>query len=97
MKTTLELPDELMRRVKIRAASTDRKLKETIEELIQRGLDNAESGSTEDPLLAFKAKLIFHTDGSVSNPDGIEDAGFFEALEEIRAASRREAPNDPFA
>lgn len=38
MKTTLELPDELMRAVKIRAAQSDRKLKDVIEELIRRGL-----------------------------------------------------------
>jgi plasmid stability protein len=28
MKTTLDLPDDIMRRVKIRAASEDRKLKD---------------------------------------------------------------------
>lgn len=38
MKTTLELPDHLMRAVKIRAAETDRKLKDVVAELIQRGL-----------------------------------------------------------
>lgn len=38
MKTTLELPDHLMRAVKIRAAKTDRKLKDVVAELIQRGL-----------------------------------------------------------
>ncbi len=38
MKTTLELPDPLMREVKIRAAQTDRKLKDVIAELIARGL-----------------------------------------------------------
>lgn len=38
MKTTLELPDRLMREVKIRAAQTDRKLKDTIADLIARGL-----------------------------------------------------------
>lgn len=38
MKTTLELPDTLMREVKIRAAKTDRKLKDVVAELIQRGL-----------------------------------------------------------
>jgi hypothetical protein len=38
MKTTLELPDELMRAVKLRAVREDRKLKDTIAELLQRGL-----------------------------------------------------------
>ena len=39
MKTTLELPDELMREIKIRAAREDRKLKDLIAELLRRGLD----------------------------------------------------------
>ncbi|MGI8895932.1 MAG: hypothetical protein ACR2HE_09835 [Casimicrobiaceae bacterium] len=33
MKTTLELPDRLMREVKIRAAQTDRKRKDVIADL----------------------------------------------------------------
>jgi plasmid stability protein len=39
MKTTLELPDHLMREVKIRAAREGRKLKELVAELLRRGLD----------------------------------------------------------
>ena len=39
MKTTLELPDRLMRKVKIRAAQTDRKLKDVVAELITRGME----------------------------------------------------------
>ena len=38
MKTTLDLPDELMRTVKVRAAREDRKLKDMIAELLRRGL-----------------------------------------------------------
>lgn len=38
MKTTLELPDELMRAIKVQAAATDRKLKDVVAELITRGL-----------------------------------------------------------
>lgn len=39
MKTTLDLPDPIMRRVKIRAASQGRKLKELIAELLELGMD----------------------------------------------------------
>jgi hypothetical protein len=39
MKTTLELPDSLMRRVKIRAASEGLKLKDLIAELLEKGMD----------------------------------------------------------
>ncbi|MGH8216505.1 MAG: hypothetical protein ACREPZ_12550 [Rhodanobacteraceae bacterium] len=38
MKTTLELPDDLMRAVKLRAAATDRKLKDIVAEAIATGL-----------------------------------------------------------
>lgn len=38
MKTTLELPDDLMRAVKIRAVEENRRLKDTIAELLRRGL-----------------------------------------------------------
>lgn len=38
MKTTLDLPDELMRSVKIRAVRENRKLKDMIAELLRRGL-----------------------------------------------------------
>ncbi len=49
MKTTLELPDELMRAIKVQAAATDRKLKDVVAELITRGLQTPPSAS-ESPL-----------------------------------------------
>lgn len=41
MKTTLELPDSLMQRIKIRAAERNQKLKDTIAQLLELGLTNA--------------------------------------------------------
>ncbi|MEQ1806081.1 MAG: hypothetical protein ABL900_11970 [Burkholderiaceae bacterium] len=38
MKTTLDLPDELVRRVKLRAVQSDRKLKDTVAALLEAGL-----------------------------------------------------------
>ena len=38
MKTTLDLPEVLMRKAKIRAASEGRKLKDVMAELVERGL-----------------------------------------------------------
>jgi hypothetical protein len=38
MKTTLDLPDELMRSVKIRAVQENRKLKDMVADLLRRGL-----------------------------------------------------------
>ena len=98
MKTTLELPDKLMRAVKIRAAETDRKLKDVIAELIERGLKSGTPADPgEDPLQEWASKLVYKPDGSVSNPDGIEDKEFFETLDEIRESSRQRPGRDPFA
>lgn len=44
MKTTLELPDELMRRVKLRAVHRSQKLKDAITQLLEIGLAAAASG-----------------------------------------------------
>jgi hypothetical protein len=41
MKTTLELPDELMRRVKLRAVHRNQKLKDAIAQLLELGLEAA--------------------------------------------------------
>lgn len=38
MKTTLDLPDDLMRAVKIRAVEENRRLKQTVADLLRRGL-----------------------------------------------------------
>ena len=38
MKTTLDLPDDLMRAIKIRAVNENRKLKDAIADLLKRGL-----------------------------------------------------------
>jgi hypothetical protein len=38
VKTTLDLPDELMREVKFRAVHENKKLKDTIAELLQKGI-----------------------------------------------------------
>jgi plasmid stability protein len=38
MKTTLDLPDDLLRAVKIRAAAENRTLEDTIADLLQHGL-----------------------------------------------------------
>ncbi len=40
-KTTLELPDELMRRVKLRAVHRAQKLKDTIAQLLEIGMSAA--------------------------------------------------------
>ena len=38
MKTTLEMPDELMRRVKMRAVQRDQRLKDVVAQLLEAGM-----------------------------------------------------------
>jgi hypothetical protein len=49
MRITVELPDELLRRIKIYAAMTDRKLKELVPVLLAHGLDAEERARTATP------------------------------------------------
>jgi len=48
MKTTLDLPDELMRTVRIRAVRENRKLKDLVADLLRRGLDETPTGVGQD-------------------------------------------------
>ena len=54
MKTTLDLPDDLMREVKIRAVHEHKKLKDAIAEFIRKGMA---AGKTRPPKLPKPVKL----------------------------------------
>lgn len=53
MKMTLDLPDPLMRRVKIRAASEGRKLREVIAELLEMGMDSPPAETLQEGELPY--------------------------------------------
>jgi|GEM_PF-5789857 len=97
MKTTLELPENLMRAVKVRAAASDRKLKDMIEELIRRGLTATERDDEPSPLDALRTRLRFHADGTVTNPLGVYNEAFFQTLEKNHTPTHEGTPRDPFA
>jgi plasmid stability protein len=65
MKTTLDLPDELMREVKIRAAEDNRKLKDTIADLLRQGLAQPRS---ETPQIRNRVKLPLFRGGHPAKP-----------------------------
>jgi hypothetical protein len=46
MRTTLDLPDDLMRDIKIRAVRENRKLKDAIADLLRRGLSQKTENSS---------------------------------------------------
>jgi len=70
MKTTLELPDDLARRIRMRAAARDQKLKDAIAQLLEIGL--AHAPSAEPPTHAPKPVRLKRR-GSL-NIDDIEAA-----------------------
>ena len=98
MKTTLELPDELMRAVKIRAAERSMLLKDVVADALRAALAGPAGALAGplDPVQALARRLVFLPDGTVSNPDGLDDATYFDALEAARADSRREPLHNPF-
>ena len=49
MKTTLDLPDDLMRQVKIRAVHEQKKLKDTIADLLRKGIAADKAAAVELP------------------------------------------------
>lgn len=97
MKTTLELPDDLMRKLRIRAAESDRRLKDVVAEVLERGLDASNETQAPDPLQVWLSKLRVDADGHVINPDGVDVPDFDRALEQVREDDRRRPPRDPFA
>ena len=48
VKTTLELPDDLLRELKLRAVQEDRRLKDVVEEALRRYLDRRPAPTTGD-------------------------------------------------
>jgi len=87
-----------MRSLKIRAAQSDRRLKDVVTEFLQRGLAEADARSAQqDPAQALRARLTFHDDGTVTHPEGIDEPEFFASLDRIREDDRRTPLRDPFA
>ena len=89
MKTTFDLPEPLLRRAKAAAAHQGRPLRDLVAEAIDAKLaaDRVAARAVSkqsNEWDAFKAQLIQQPDGSWFNPNGIDDEGFFEALEEVR-------------
>lgn len=44
MKTTFDLPDDLVRRIKVQAAQSDRKLKDLVTQMLEAGLRASREG-----------------------------------------------------
>ncbi|RIK98001.1 MAG: hypothetical protein DCC72_02380 [Burkholderiales bacterium] len=62
MKTTLELPDDLARRIRMRAAARDQKLKDAIAQLLEIGLAHAPAAESRvrppKPVKLARRKIV---------------------------------------
>ncbi len=63
MKTTLDLPDDLMREVKIRAAREGRKMKDLLAAAIRAGLDVEASEFSQVPRTALPVMKLAKAPG----------------------------------
>lgn len=91
MKTTLDLPDALIERVKLRAVHDGRKLNDTFAELISRGLAAESNGSTskvhaDAATMKRRRELVGKF---VSGEWGVELAGFEGSQQADRKSAKK--------
>ena len=89
MKTTLDLPEPLLRKAQAVAARQGRTLDDLVAEALAEKLtatagiaSNTQQRANE--WIAFESTLVRLPDGSVMNPNGIEGEGFFADVEAAR-------------
>jgi hypothetical protein len=93
MKTTLDLPDDLVKEMKLLAVHEGKKLKDAVAELLRKGLA-AGSGRSRTVVKADKAMLARRKEMTrkfVSGEWGVELAGFEDAAEADRIKERKKA------
>lgn len=66
MKTTLDLPDDLVREIKIRAAEQNRRLKDVVADLLRHGLSQ---DSPRGPIRQHRVSLPLIESGHLPPPD----------------------------
>jgi len=90
MKTTLELPDELVKEVKLRAVHEGGKLKDTVAELLRLGL-TATAPRVARPDRAALARRTALTRKFVSGEWSVELRGYEAARAADRSAGAKRA------
>lgn len=85
MKTTVELPDALVMEVKVRALRDHRKLKETVADLLRKGLASQDENEGEEAILEIDERtgLLMVVGGHPAPPgQEITPQRIFEILQE---------------
>jgi plasmid stability protein len=93
MKTTVDLPDRLVKAVKLRAVHDGRKLKDTVAELLRIGLARASVASTtkvraDAAMMQRRRELVGKF---VSGEWGVELAGYEESRQADRTSAKKRA------
>jgi hypothetical protein len=95
MKTTLDLPDALVREIKIRAVRRRQKLKDAMAELLRRGLSAAGEPAAEEPEIVTDNKtglpvIVCHRAAPAEEmtPERVADALLGQETEWHHAAGR---------
>jgi hypothetical protein len=75
VKTTLDLPDDLMREVKLRAVNENRRIKDVVAEALRRGLDAPSDGDAVRHRVRLPLVQCAHaaTVGQELGPDVVAD------------------------
>ena len=91
MKTTLDLPDDLVREVKIRAARENRKLKDLVADLLRRGLEQPESPEPVRHRVRFPLIEGTHPapPGEEATPERIAQVLLEQEIERVAGPHRR--------
>lgn len=91
MKITLDLPNDLVKEVKLRAVHDERKLKDLMADLLRAGLAGAASGRALKPTSTALKQRKEIVRKFVSGEWGLELAGFEEGPEIDRRKTHRRA------
>jgi hypothetical protein len=97
MKTTFDLPDQLIRQAKSLAAQQGRPLRELVAEAISEKLHSSALRTPGGKLIPvgrregrretweeWKSHLVQQPDGTWLNTDAIDDPAFFEYIDSLR-------------
>lgn len=99
MKTTIDLPDDLLRAAKIRAVESNVTLKDLIAQALRSALAAPNAGELVpvDPVQAWCAGLQASVDGGWVNPAGLVGLPTTDELDALRPGGAAEPVRDPFA
>ena len=84
MKTTLDLPDELVREIKVRAAQQGRKIKDLVAELLRHAIADDRSGTEIRHRVSFPLLPPIDAENITFTPNDVSEALIAQEAEWFR-------------